>query len=147
MHEAQCSSPPEGCQLFGEPHNSGEKQARACFGHLGICRASGATLWEIVLQLKSCSTPWIPRSQQTPLPLCWQLRPSSRLSRAKSALHPAPRQSVPVEGAMCCPDLFFFPGARVDSCPLQSKSGPILLCGTGISISSRLLPDTPGYPK
>lgn len=118
---------------------TGEKQGWRCFGHLGALGACG--VWGNHFAAKLPWHPGFPAGASPAAALA--APPACRASRAKSGLHPAPEQSVPIEGQTYCS----LPGTSVESCPMRSKSERILPCDTDIFISFRLLPSASQTPQ
>lgn len=118
---------------------TGEKQGWRCFGHLGALGACG--VWGNHFAAKLPRHPRFPAGASPAAALA--APPACRASRAKSGLHPAPEQSVPIEGQTYCS----LPGTSVESCPMRSKSERILPCDTDIFISFRLLPSASQTPQ
>lgn len=124
VDEAHCSSSRWLPALWGAP-----ALLRSRYGHAWVTQELPEAL--VCGVGRSFCSP-APVASQIPsrrLPALLQQHPAGcRLSPAKSLLHAASRQSVPTEGAMCCPDLFLLPGASVDSCRMRSKSESLFLC-------------------
>lgn len=118
---------------------TGEKQGWRCFGHLGALGA--CAVWGNHFAAKVPRHPRFPAGASPAAALA--APPACRASRAKSGLHPAPEQSVPIEGQTYCS----LPGTSVESCPMRSKSERILPCDTDIFISFRLRPSASQTPQ
>lgn len=134
VDEAQHSSPPDSCQLSRVPHCPREKQLRA--EPLGFCRACAVQLWELTLQLKSRGMLQITCSQQTLLPLHWQLIPALG-SLLPSLCSIQPPYNLSPWREQCVVQSFSLPGTSMDSCPTRSKSGCTMV----------VFPSPPGYSQ